>query len=77
MLVASVVMVLFALIPPRLRYLRVAAVVGWAAVWSDGVPSGDTLEVSGVVVLVGALGGLGFVLWREDPAARPPRGGVH
>jgi hypothetical protein len=74
MLVASVVMVLFALVPYRFRHVRLALVIGWAAVWSDGAPSGDWVDVSGVFVIVGALGVLGFVFWREAPAAKSPHG---
>ena len=74
MLAASVVMVLFALIPYRFRYVRLALVIGWAAVWSDGAPSGHWVDVSGVVATVGALGVLGLVFWREDAAAKSPHG---
>lgn len=65
LLVAMVVMVLFALIPSRFAFLRLAAVVGWAAIWMDGVPTVHWLDLSGAVVVVGAVGVLVSRHWRD------------
>lgn len=75
LLVAMVVMVLFALIPSRFAVLRAAAVVGWAAIWVDGVPTTHWLDLSGAVVVVSVVGVLASRLWPEVDTARPRRGG--
>jgi hypothetical protein len=65
LLTAFVVMVLFALIPRRFRYLQLSAVLGWAAVWSDTRLTAAWLDFAGSALVLSALAVLTAVLRRE------------
>lgn len=58
LLAASLAMVLLALIPRRLWYVQLPAVLGWAAVWVDGHVTGHGLDVAGFAVVAVSLGAL-------------------
>lgn len=51
LLPALILMVLFALIPRRLWFVQLPAVVGWAVVWTDNRLTGSWLDVAGLAVV--------------------------
>lgn len=61
-LIASMVMVLLALIPRRFWYVQLPAVIGWAAVWVDGQVTGHWLDIAGFAVFAVSLGVLAAVV---------------
>jgi hypothetical protein len=67
LLPAVLVMVAFALIPRRLWFVRVPAVIAWAVVWTDNRMTADWPDVAGFGVL-----GVCVVLWLRGLSDRPP-----
>lgn len=55
LVLALLVLVGFALIPRRLWYVKLPAVLGWVAVWSDGVWTTDWWDSLGAAVTATAL----------------------
>lgn len=73
LVLAAAVMVAFALIPRRLWYLRLPAVLGWALVWVDGAWANHWTDSVGLTVT-----GLSLLWWwlvgDRHPDGRRPDG---
>jgi uncharacterized membrane protein YqjE len=61
-------MAALALIPRRLWFVQLPAVIAWAAVWTDNRMTADWPDVAGLAV----LGVCGAVLWLRNLSDRPP-----
>ncbi|MFI5593193.1 hypothetical protein ACIA5G_49660 [Amycolatopsis sp. NPDC051758] len=54
-LAAVLAMVALVLVPARHRYWRLAAVLGWTAVWLDGHAGLNPVDLTGLGIAVGSL----------------------
>jgi len=68
LLPAVLVMVAFALIPRRLWFVQLPAVIAWAVVWTDNRMTASWPDVAGL----GVLGVCGVVLWLRRLSDRSP-----
>lgn len=73
---ATLIMVSFAAIPRHRRYVRLAAVLGWALVWLDGKLAGHVADLLGLLVTATSLACLAkpWIDRRRHSAADRPTG---
>ncbi|WP_158896157.1 hypothetical protein [Amycolatopsis anabasis] len=62
---AILVMVALVLIPRRLWYLQIPAILSWAAIWVDNEVSNQWTDWVGAAIFAICLAGLGFQYQRQ------------
>ena len=67
-LAALVIMVSFALIPRRLWFLQLPAVIAWAVVWTDNRITTDWADLTGLAV-VASCGVALCMRWQRRPGS--------